>query len=600
MGPLPFPHPVSGSERVLIGRWLEVTTVNLKELLQMRKETEAMVRGALTGDLDQENMTRISITRNGRRDEKGTCWVESELTKLEQNMTDRSRVAQADVEDIMVQIRAAQNIEESDLAETLQKVHIIPGMDHIRPEITESDDYIGSDPIRSKPGENPREKKLIKQEITKQNKLEMGHVRKLQYPPEQVQKVVAKVVESTPSRRHKEEVNLARTEQSELGQEEERKNQFRSERDDIMTQLISQATDSTRRYPLRQRPPESQDVQTAGWGRLQTVVHEHSEDSRYGPPKTSPGNRNCVLERKSSLSSLLSELPALHRIGSGSLPPRLRLGSSGVTSDLLYTRRTSVSYAPSSGFYEASDIDSTSSSCSSLCSEASSSTPLSMRSPCCTTPIRPWSIDFTSERRRELRSGRGATKRPMSAGAIDAFLRTSVYHSRNDILTPTDEDQASHDAFSSIPPLSVIQQRHRVERYICKLALKYRCRPGTATLPTDLGPSPRRLPAILPVHSECPLSDPPSPLLPSLSCSVGDVRRTQRGSWGRFLSRVMLRKGTRTAASEMHLDQCGQRPQDSLNGSLLGDRHMTRAKSFRDLLSVNLFKKSERSLNKDW
>uniref|UniRef100_A0A8C5WFK7 Uncharacterized protein n=1 Tax=Leptobrachium leishanense TaxID=445787 RepID=A0A8C5WFK7_9ANUR len=292
--------------------------------------------------------------------------------------------------------------------------------------------------------------------------------------------------------------------------------------------------------------------------------------------------------------------PSLPRSGPGSLPPRFRLGSSGVTSDLLFTKRMTGSslYAPSSGFFESSDLDSIASSSSSLSSETSTSTQMSMKSSCRVTAVRPWSTDFTSERRKELQSGRGGTRRPRSAGALDTFV-PSIYPSRNNTPTYREEYRTLQDSHSSLPPLSVIQQRQRVERYICKLALKHRCKPGSSTLPTDHGPPIRRNPDTPLANLECSPRGPASPQYPTISTSVGDVRRTHKGSWGRFFSRVMLHKSSRTAASEMNLELCG-RGNASLRGSSLEARQLPRTKSFRDLLSSNLFKKSERGPDNLW
>ncbi|XP_069594988.1 uncharacterized protein [Ranitomeya imitator] len=125
---------------------------------------------------------------------------------------------------------------------------------------------------------------------------------------------------------------------------------------------------------------------------------------------------------------LPTEPPSLRRIGSGSMAPRLRLGSSGVTTDLLFSRRMSGNCmsAHSSGFYETSDLDSTSSSCSSLCSDISCHTSVSLMSPHRSSVMRPRSIDCSLERRKELQGGMAPAKRPMSAGALDGyFLRSS-------------------------------------------------------------------------------------------------------------------------------------------------------------------------------
>ncbi|XP_018420391.1 PREDICTED: leucine zipper protein 4 [Nanorana parkeri] len=291
----------------------------------------------------------------------------------------------------------------------------------------------------------------------------------------------------------------------------------------------------------------------------------------------------------------------LRRIGSGSLAPRLRLGSSGVTSDLLFTRRFSGNCLSthSSGFYENSDLDSISSSCSSLCSDSSCHTSFSMMSPHRNSVIRPRSIDYTNERRKELQSGRAQPRRPISAGALEGYSLSSISTSRYDITQHNDRTSCDY-TYSSTPPLCAIQQRCKAERYICKLALKYRCKPGVSNPLPDLGPRTPRTPASASLYSECYNSCPPSPQINSLSSSLGDVRKTPKGSWGRFFSRVMLKKDSRIAASELNLQHCIYSPQKSLRSPSLADGQLVRAKSFRDLLSVNPFKKSQRGLNKVW
>ncbi|KAG8437993.1 hypothetical protein GDO86_008615 [Hymenochirus boettgeri] len=310
-------------------------------------------------------------------------------------------------------------------------------------------------------------------------------------------------------------------------------------------------------------------------------------------PLTKHNNDKASSAKYNSVSLLLSDLPSLHRIGSGSWGPRLRLGSSGVTSDLLFSRRLSGNSlsTPSSGFCEASDLDSASSSCSSLFSEVSSTIPLTMMSPHRGSSLRPRSTDCT----REVQSLNVNAKRPMSAGALDSsyFTSLTLYHSRFDIsqkenVTPTQNVSMS-------PSLGVIQQKRRAERYIYKLALKYRCRPGASPLPPDLGPPIHRSLASLSIAPVCLSSAPRSTQCNSLSCSVVDVKRTPKnhGSWGRFLSRVMLRRDPRSATSELNLEQCGRG-----NGPPIVDSNFQRAKSVRDLLSVSSFKRSQKGLNK--
>ncbi|XP_073515603.1 uncharacterized protein [Phyllobates terribilis] len=296
---------------------------------------------------------------------------------------------------------------------------------------------------------------------------------------------------------------------------------------------------------------------------------------------------------------LPTELPSLRRIGSGSMAPRLRLGSSGVTTDLLFSRRMSGNCmsAHSSGFYETSDLDSTSSSCSSLCSDISCHTSVSLMSPHRSSVMRPRSIDCSLEGRKELQGGMAPAKRPMSAGALDGYFLRSA--SRFDLAQTYDMAPCDYP-FSGTPPLCAIQQRRKTERYICKLALKFRCKPGGSNVLPDLGPpTPRRHPQ--PYHvSGSHVSCPSSPQATSLSSSLVDVRKHSTGSWGRFLSRVMLKKDSRIAASELNLEQYGKRSQDPLQSPSMAEGPLLRAKSFRDLLSVNPFKRSQRGLNKVW
>ncbi|XP_012816126.2 uncharacterized protein LOC100170590 isoform X1 [Xenopus tropicalis] len=307
-------------------------------------------------------------------------------------------------------------------------------------------------------------------------------------------------------------------------------------------------------------------------------------------------NQDWIWDKENLISAVPPDTSGLHRIGSGSWVPRLRLGSSGVTSDIIFLRRLSGNSlsTPSSGFCEASDIDSISSSCSSLCSEASYPTPLSMMSPRRNSSLRPRSTDCIGECRKDIQYVRGGAQRPMSAGALESsyFTSLSLNHSCFDI---TQRENVIPPPITTISPtLCVVQQRRRAERYIYKLALKYRCRPGAAPLPPDLGPTVHRGLASLSLISVCPPSTPPSPQCNTLSCSVGDVRKTPKnhGSWGKFLSRVMLRRDPR-AASEMNLELCGRG-----NGTPLVENHLQRAKSVRDLFSVSSFKKSQKGLNK--
>ncbi|KAM9301741.1 uncharacterized protein PAF06_014957 [Gastrophryne carolinensis] len=290
------------------------------------------------------------------------------------------------------------------------------------------------------------------------------------------------------------------------------------------------------------------------------------------------------------------EASSLRRIGSGSLAPRLRLGSSGVTSDLLFSRRFSGNClsSHSSGFYDASDLDSTSSSCSSLCSDSSFPLSYSVMSPHRSSAMRPRSIDYTAERRKELQKGRAQPRRPISAGALEGVYLSSITHSHYDTSQCNDRSTCDY----CTPLLGDIQQRLKAERYICKLALKHHCKPGVSNPLPDLGPpTPKALPLAF-ISSDD--SHPPSPRTPSLSSSMGDVRKTPRGSWGRFFSRVVLRKDSRIAASELNLQRCGRSPQHSLRSPSLAEGQLVRAKSFRDLLAVNPFKRSQKCLNKVW
>ncbi|XP_069821523.1 uncharacterized protein [Dendropsophus ebraccatus] len=293
-----------------------------------------------------------------------------------------------------------------------------------------------------------------------------------------------------------------------------------------------------------------------------------------------------------------TETTFLRRMGSGSLAPRPRLGSSGVTSDLLFTRRKSGNCmsAHSSGFYETSDLDSTSSSCSSRSSLCSSSchSSVSLMSPHRSSVMRPRSIDCTMERRMELQSGTAQTKRPMSAGTLDGFLRLAS-NSQYD-LTQTFDVAVCNHPFTGTSPLIAIKQRQKAEQYICKLALKYRCKPGMSTVCPDLGPPTPRYPA----HAFSSVSCPPSPQVTSLSSSMVDVRKNSSGSWRRFLSHIIVKRDSRIAASMINLEQCGKSLEDNLQSQSLTGGHFIRAKSFRDLLAVNPFKRNLRGLNKAW
>ncbi|KAG9475503.1 uncharacterized protein [Eleutherodactylus coqui] len=313
------------------------------------------------------------------------------------------------------------------------------------------------------------------------------------------------------------------------------------------------------------------------------------------PDRTAPD-----VERREDLLPLLPVLPTepapLCRIGSGSFAPRLRLGSSGVTSDLLFLRKMNGNClsAHSSGFYETSDLDSTSSSCSSLCSDISCHTSVSLMSPHRSSVMRPRSIDCTQERRKELQSGVVQTNRPMSAGALDGYFLRSASNARFDFdVAPCDYP------YSGTPPLCAIQQYRKAERYICKLALKYRCKPGVSAVRPDLGPpAPRRPAQAFPPVSHA--SYPPSPQVTSRSSSLEDVRKRSAGSWGRFLSRAMFKKDSRIAASDLNLERCGKNSRDALQRPSLAEGQFMHSKSFRNLLSVNPFKRSQRALNKVW
>ncbi|CAH2325102.1 Hypothetical predicted protein [Pelobates cultripes] len=543
MGPHPLPYYGTEADRLSVCRLLDVTTAGLMELQQMRQEAEKRVKGALRGAKEKEEMGRPKIYKKMPENEEELLWVRTNTFEVELKMRDMV------IKDLEV-IRNERTVR----SKTVRLGEHQERMDQVnfkKPEPgayrEELEDLVTSDIFEL--GYDPKEKNTSKQEVKEKNKFVMDRVR-------------------------------------------ERCNGLIP-----ITQLSPVGTEPPRIHDINlssYRRMGSREVQNTEWVRSRSAEQDqYAEDARCGKSKSNERNDILsTLERQPSLSTLLSELPALPRTGAGSLPPRFRLGSSGVTSDLLFTRRMTGSCisAPSSGFFESSDLDSISSSCSSLCSEASSCAQFSLKSNCSTSAARPWSTDFTAERRKELRSVRGSARRPMSAGALDTFLLPSPCHSKKDNITYMEEDRTLEYSPCSIPPHSVIQQRHRVERYICKLALKYRCRPGSSTLPTDHGPPTRRTSAATLIHSECPFSPPP-PKCHSLSASVGDVRKAHRGSWGRFLSKVMLRKISRTAASEMNLEICGQRSQNTLRGSFLEENRLPRAKSFRDLLSVNLFKK---------
>lgn len=222
-----------------------------------------------------------------------------------------------------------------------------------------------------------------------------------------------------------------------------------------------------------------------------------------------------------------------------------------------------------------------------------------MMSPHRSSEMRPRSIDYTNERRKELQNGRAQSRRPISAGALEGFSLSSISSSRYDITQYNDRTTCDY-TYSSTPPLCAIQQRRKAQRYICKLALKYRCKPGVTNPLPDLGPPTPRTPVSPSPYSERYNSCPPSPQINSLSSSLGDVRKTPKGSWGRFFSRVMLKKDSRIAASELNLQHCINNPQSSPRSPSQADGQLVRAKSFRDLLSVNPFKRSQRGLNKMW
>ncbi|XP_075043738.1 uncharacterized protein LOC142103567 [Mixophyes fleayi] len=544
-------HPWNGSDRAWLCRWLEVTTTSLKELHVMRREAEQRVRGVLDEEQSSHESDWMRWERHMAAEE---TLVKAVATKIRRNLDmDQSKPKKSElghIQEEVVNVRLCRDKEERNQHEMSPAQ--TPDLDH-------SWSINGKSQERNDPTHN-----LVRVDHVR------GLTRKL------AQGIQEQVIspKSTAEQTQEELVKLVRT--------SARQNQ---EKMDIITS-------STDEYLQSQKPI---------WPRPDATEPAHNPedvDKAMDQSEESPAlNDGSELP----LSVFPTEFAPLRRIGSGSLTPRLRLGSSGVTSDLLFTRRMSGNClsAHSSGFYEASDVDSTSSSCSSLCSDTSCHTSISVMSPHRSLAMRPRSIDCTTERRQELQNGRVQTKRPVSAGAVDGYFLLSVSNSRCDIahsnhMTPCDYP------FSDTPPLCAIQQRRKTERYICKLALKYRCKPGVTTLPADLGPPTPRRPVLPFLRPDCRGSCPPSPQVSSLSTSLGDVRKPPRGSWGRFLSRVMLRKDSRTAASELNLDQCGQSPRGSLQGSSLTEGQLLRAKSFRDLLSVNPFKRNQKGLNKAW
>ncbi|KAM4723073.1 uncharacterized protein WCC33_009291 [Rhinophrynus dorsalis] len=544
MGPLP-PLQWNGSDRAWLCRWLEMTTASLRDLQLMRQEAEDRVKAVLKVEGDyEEELDRLRVRRSFLvESEEKMGWARPARSKSGQNPAEVDEVIPTRTD----QGKANEHVNISKRKSRMSQ----EAMSHGKPERTESG-Y-----------------------IHELNQIMLG----------------------------KSKSGLADIEQfssTKTGQDQEH------------TQLKSWGTDPGKtqgdiKLIKSLRVTDSRQTQGAKWERTGATEElgqnpDHMEQIREMGTEPRGQNQEWNRGRENTLSVLLSDPTSLHRIGSGSWVPRLRLGSSGVTSDIMFTRRMSGKClsTPSSGFYEASDTESISSSRSSLCSEAPSSSPLSVISPRRSSALRPRSIDCTAERRKELQSRIGGTRRPMSAGALDTSLfLPSFYHSQFDITEG--DDMNPPDSFSVSPSLCVIQQRCRAERYICKLALKYRCQPSSSSLPPDLGPPVHRSFASLSLNPKGPTSCSPSPHCNSLSCSVGDVRRTPRshgGSWGRFLSRIMLRRDPRAATSEMNLDQCGRGPHNPLHIPQSAEGELLRTKSVRDLLSVNQFKRSQRGLYK--
>ncbi|XP_075426172.1 uncharacterized protein LOC142465770 [Ascaphus truei] len=526
----PPPHIWTGSDRVWSCRWLEVTVASLRDLQVLRLEAEERVRRVLIEEKDQEEAVRPRKSGPGDQNQEEMERVRPKRTEPGQNQEEVVRPRKSGPGD--------QNQEE---------------MERVRPRTTGPKDRNQEDtksvrPKRTVPGQNQEE--MVRPGRTgpeDQNQVEM------------------------------EQVRIGRTGPEDQSQEE--------------TEWVT---------PGRIEPEKNHEVivrvragRTGQW--------DQNQEEIVRPRRTEPGDQNLdrTQARELPVSVLLCDPPNLHRFSSGSWGPRLKLGSSGVTSDLLFSRRMSgnCQSTPSSGFYEASDSGSAASSCSSLCSEAPSPSPQPVMSPHRGSALRPRSTDCTAERRRELRSARGGVQRPASTGPLDSYLLPSFSRSRYDIIAQRGDIVDLPDAppLSAPPPLCVIQQRRRAEHYICKLALRYRCRPGAAIVLPDLGPvAPRNL-APPPLHCECALRDPPSP---HYSSSVGDVRGApggHGGSWWKLLRQVTLRRDPRVAASEINLQQCGQGRHQTLQGQPHShEGQLLRAKSFRDLLSINLFKRSQK------
>ncbi|KAM4617881.1 uncharacterized protein O3C94_021759 [Discoglossus pictus] len=563
MAPLPHPHHSTEPDRDWLCRCLEETTANLRDLHLLRQEAEKRVREALNLDKEEWVVRGRPVPDQNLQNPASVIYG---TTKSEQN-SDKKMVRRG---------RPKQNHETDQVRSERSKA----GLDHVEVPIvrprrikSEQDDLVQPRHLTDIPDQNEEHLDLVMSGKTcpeqNQEKKFISYGRMVQ--------------------RQDQETHITKLDHEDAIQVKPRRTKKRESQEEM----------DRFRYRIPELEENQETMCKARPARTESEqVTDEAQRARNSKTEPVDQNREWAPSRELPLS-VFPDNPGLYRIGSGSWVPRLRLGSSGVTSDLLFTRRMSGNClsTPSSGFYEASDLDSASS-CSSLCSEASSSTPFSMISPR-TSTLRPKSTDCTAERRKELQSGRVTTQRPMSAGALDSFFLLSLYNSKPDNATQKDDITHLH----APPPLSVIHQRRRTERYICKLALKYRCRPGVSTLLPDLGPPIRRSIASLPLQPESPLRAPQSPRCSSLSSSVCDVRRINRGyggSWGRFLSRVMLRRDPRTAASEMHLEQCGRGPHDALQIPPSPEGQLVRAKSFKDLLSVNPFKRSQRGLNKSW
>ncbi|XP_072277696.1 uncharacterized protein [Pyxicephalus adspersus] len=558
------PHPAHGSDRAWLSRWLEVSAETLRDLHAMRQEAEERVRRVLEDERTSQEVT----------------W-----TKWQRNAP-----AENDVTRVLTKLRSSPDLELEHIEEEVLGVterRNTSGKETASPHIPE----LQFSPGR---GQRPRDPKYSRvascqvQELAQelQHKMIIGeNTGKVKAAGSIERMDHGYRAERIHSRDHG--CRVEKMNGMDYGCRVEKMDGMdyscRVEKMDGMdhgcrVEKMDRMDHGCRAERIRSRDHgcRAESCQNTRWGSVEGTYLSAQEK-----PHTEP-----------------TELPLLCRIGSGSLPPRLKLGSSGVSSEILFTRRFSGNClsSHSSGFYESSDLDSILSSCSSLCSEFSCHTSTSMTSPHQNLITRPRSIDYTNERRKELQKGRVQTRRPISAGALESFSLSSS--SRYDI-NQYDRTTCDYTYFST-PPLCAIQLHRKAERYICKLALKYRCKPGVNNPLPDLGPPAPRTPVPSYLYSECHNSCPPSPKMNSLSSSLEDIRKTPKGSWGRFFSRVRLKKDSRIAASELNLQHCINSPQKSLRSPSLADGQLVRTKSFRDLLSIKPFKRSQRGLNKIW